>query len=170
MSETAPPRPKVVRPVTSEPEKQAPRPVDQQVPFLLDFFPLQEAKQTRLSKFFEALKEGRLTTTRCPSGHVTWPPRVVCPQCHAEDLTWVDLPGTGRIYAFSAVLGGAPLGFERDLPFVVGLVDLEGASMRLFGRIVGTAWTECHVGQPVQVETYELSDGRWFYRFRTVGR
>ncbi len=171
MTDTVPPRPKpVARAAPAPPAASPPPPVDQRLPFLLDFYPLQDAKQTRLSPFFDALKKGRLTTTRCPSGHVTWPPRVVCPQCHSEALLWVDLPGRGRIYAFSAVLAGAPLGFESELPFVVGLVDLEGTGIRLFGRIVGTPWTECRVGQSVEVETYELEDGRAFYRFRTTGR
>jgi uncharacterized OB-fold protein len=169
MAETTPARtePAVARAASAKEEVSA---VDERLPFLLDFYPLQDAKQTRLSKFFEALKEGRLTTTRCPAGHTPWPPRVVCPTCHSEELTWVDLPREGRIYAFSAVLGGAPLGFEAELPFVVGLVDLSGSPLRLFGRIAGTPWNECHVGQSVRVETYELADGRAFYRFRTVGR
>lgn len=171
MSETAPPRTKSPAPAAKPaPPKEEKPSVDQRLPFLLDFYPLQDAKQTRLSPFFDALRAGRLTTTKCPAGHVTWPPRVVCPHCHSEELAWVDLPNHGRIYAFSAVLAGAPMGFEAELPFVVGLVDLDGASLRLFGRIVGTPWNECRVGQAVTVETYDLPDGRAFYRFRTSGR
>jgi len=80
----------------------------------------------------------------------------------------VDLPGRGTIYAFSAVLGGAPLGMEDEVPFAVGLVDLEGASLRLFGRIEGRPWTELTIGQSVRVEPYDIGDGRYFYRFRAV--
>ncbi|MGI0132442.1 MAG: Zn-ribbon domain-containing OB-fold protein, partial [Thermoplasmata archaeon] len=80
-------------------------------PFLLDFYPLEGPSHTRLSAFFDHLRSGRLTTTRCSKdGTLTWPPRVVCPTCHAEVLEWIDLPMTGTIYAFSAVLAGAPLG------------------------------------------------------------
>jgi uncharacterized protein len=137
-------------------------------PFLLDFFPLEEAKQTRLSPFFDHLRAGRLTTTKCRrDGRVSWPPRVVCPDCHASELDWVDLPTAGRIYAFSAVLMGAPLGMEADVPFVVGLVEMDGVPFRLFGRIVGTPWESCRIGLPVRAEPYELGDGRVFYRFRT---
>ena len=140
------------------------------VPFLLDFYPLEEAKFTRLSRFFEALRAGRLTTTKCAKDGVAWPPRAVCPKCHTQELEWVDLPSKGHLYAFSAVLAGAPSGMESEVPFVVGLVDLEGSPLRLFGRIVGAPWTECRVGQPVTVETYQIPDGRSFYRFRTSGR
>lgn len=83
-------------------------------------------------------------------------------------MEWVDLPDSGRLYAFSAVLGGAPLGMESDVPFAVGLVDLDGAPLRLFGRIEGRPWTELSVGDPVEVEPYATPDGRWFYRFRAA--
>jgi uncharacterized OB-fold protein len=139
-------------------------------PFLLDFFPLEDATQTRLSPFYDHLRAGRLTTTKCrKDGKMSWPPRVVCPDCHTSDLDWVDLPTEGRLYAFSAVLVGAPLGMEAEVPFVVGLVEMDGVPFRLFGRIVGTKWDECRIGQKVRPEPYDLGDGRYFYRFRTLG-
>lgn len=141
----------------------------EKLPFLLDFFPLESADQTRIHPFFERLREGRLSTTRCrKDGELHWPPRTVCPTCHSEDLEWVDLPESGHLYAFSAVLAGAPLGLEADVPFAVGLVDLAGAPLRLFGRIEGRPWTELRIGQRVRVEPYALADGRMFYRFRAV--
>lgn len=147
----------------------APRSESTPVPFLLDFYPLEEPKFTRLAPFYEHLRKGRFTTTRCRrDGNILWPPRVVCPTCHTEELEWIDLPQTGHVYAFSAVLAGAPLGMESEVPFVVGLVDLEGAPLRLFGRIDGMAWTECRVGMPVRVEVVAAPEDRVFYRFRAV--
>lgn len=138
-------------------------------PFLLDFFPLEGPEQTRLSRFYDRLREGRLSTTRClVDRELLWPPRTACPKCHREELEWVDLPEGGRIYAFSAVLGGAPMGMEADVPFAVGLVDLDGVPLRLFGRIDGRPWTALHVGDRVRVESFELGDGRVFYRFRAA--
>jgi uncharacterized protein len=155
----------------SEPKKEKTSPgASAPGPFLLDFYPLEDEKSTQLSQFYEALKTGRLTTTRCAKDGVVWPPRLVCPKCHSSELTWTDLPLKGWLYAFSAVLVGAPAGMESDVPFVVGLVILDGSPLRLFGRIVGSPWTECRIGQPVSVETYSIPDGRWFYRFRTTGR
>lgn len=144
-----------------------PEPPFERPPVLLDFYPMEEPQQTRLSRFFEELRLGRLMTTRCPrDGSLSWPPRVVCPKCHSEDLEWVELPKQGSVYAFSAVLAGAPLGMESDVPFVVGLVDLPGVGLRLFGRIVGRTWDRCSIGMPVTAETFDLPDGRVFYRFR----
>jgi len=136
-------------------------------PFLLDFFPLESDRDTRVARFYARLREGHLSTTRCPKDNLLlWPPRTACPRCHTEELEWVDLPDRGRIYAFSAVLAGAPLGMEDDVPFSVGLVDLEGAALRLFGRIEGKPWNALTIGEAVRVEPYTIDDGRVFYRFR----
>jgi uncharacterized OB-fold protein len=144
-------------------------PPPERPPFLLDFYPLQEPTQTGLSKFYEALREGRLTTTRCPrDGSIAWPPRTVCPKCHHNALEWIDLPRSGTLYAFSAVLAGAPLGMEADVPFAVGLVDLDGAPLRLFGRLAGRPWSELTIGDHVEFEPFDLPDGRVFYRFRAT--
>jgi len=151
-------------------ELKAPRESERRTgvpPFLLDFFPLEGPEQTRLSAFYAALAEGRLITTRCPADRsVHWPPRVACPTCHREALEWFDLPTEGTIYAFSTVLVGAPLGMEADLPFGVGLVDLDGAPLRLFTRLAGPAVPGPTIGERVRFEPFRLPDGRWFYRFR----
>jgi uncharacterized protein len=169
----APPtaEPATAPPTTTEagPSGKPPKTLPSSVPFLLDYFPLESVEQTRLARFFERLRQGRLSTTQCPVDHTLhWPPRVACPQCHSDRLDWVDLPEGGRIYAFSAVLAGAPLGMEADVPFVVGLVDLEGVPLRIFGRIEGATWQECRIGQAVHVEGFSTADGRVFYRFRVV--
>jgi len=172
-------RPSVVLPVVPEgPEVPAPPPpppttkrkrAAEPRPFLLDFFPVETEAGTRLARFFDRLREGRLSTTRCARDDLLlWPPRTACPRCHTEELEWVDLPDRGRLYAFSAVLVGAPLGMEKDVPFSVGLVDLEGAPLRLFGRIEGRPWNELEIGAAVRVESYETDDGRVYYRFRAT--
>ena len=137
------------------------------IPTLLDFHPLEDPRFTEIAAFFDRLRAGRFSTTRCRrDGRLLWPPRTVCPECHRSELEWVDLPRHGRIYAFSAVLAGAPLGMEEAVPFAVGLVDLDGVPLRLFGRIEGRPWTELAIGAEVDVEGFDLPDGRIFYRFR----
>ncbi len=152
-------------PPTSPPATGPP----ERLPYLLDLYPVESSTQTRLTPFFEALQRGRFTTTRCrKDGKLLWPPRVVCPICHTAELEWVDLPSTGRIYAFSAILAGAPVGQEGDLPRVVGLVEMDGSPLRLFGRLLGIDWRECRIGLPVRVEPITLPDGRTFYAFRVI--
>lgn len=139
------------------------------LPYLLDLYPSESPAQTRLAPFFDGLRAGRFLSTRCrKDGRVLWPPRIVCPTCHTSDLEWVDLPQAGRIYAFSAVLAGAPSGLEADLPRVVGLVELDGSPLRIFGRIQGIEWPACRIGMRVRIEPFALPDGRAYYAFRVV--
>jgi len=164
----APPPPPEPRPPEPRPSG-APAKSTERRPFLLDFFPLETPDQTRLHRFYDRLREGRLSTTRCRrDGSLHWPPRTACPTCRTEELEWVDLPEGGHIYAFSAVLAGAPLGMESEVPFTVGLVDLDGTPLRLFGRIEGRPWNELRIGAPVRTEAYDIGDGRMFYRFRAI--
>lgn len=142
-----------------------------EMPYLLDFYPLQSEDHTRIHPFFKNLKDGRLTTTRCKScGELLWQPRVVCSKCLSEDLQWVDLPTEGIVYAFTAMLRGPPLGMESDVPFVMGLVELDcrWRKLRLLARIDGAAHETLKIGDRVRLKIIDLPDGRVFYRFATV--
>ncbi len=137
------------------------------VPYLLDFYPLQDEGHTRIYPFFRHLKEGRLTTTRCKAcGEILWQPRVVCPHCNADEMDWIDLPQEGELHAFTAVLAGAPKGMEDDVPFVVGIVRLRGTDLSVLARIDGATYEELEIGQRVTLKVEELEDGRFWFRFR----
>ncbi len=138
------------------------------LPHMLDFYPLEDEKNTRISQFFKSLKEGRLTTTKCVQcGALLWPPRVVCSTCMSEKLEWVELDVEGELYAFTEVKAGAPLGFEEDVPFCVGLVRING--LLLSTRIDDAKYGDLKIGDRMRLKIVELSDGRVFYRFRRSG-
>ncbi len=140
---------------------------ERRVPYLLDFYPLQGEDHTRIHPFFTHLKEGRLTTTQCKAcGEILWQPRVVCPHCNADEMDWVDLPKEGKIHAFTQVLAGAPLGMEREVPFVIGIVELKGTDLRVLARIDGASYEEFEIGQSVNLKVQSLQDGRVWFRFQ----
>jgi len=134
------------------------------LPFMLDFYPLQDEKNTRISQFFKNLKEGRLTTTKCKEcGKLLWPPRIVCPECLSESLEWVDLGVEGELYAFTEIRLGAPLGFVEDVPFCVGIVRIGG--LLISARIDDAKYEDLEIGDRVRLKIVELPDTRIFYRF-----
>lgn len=136
------------------------------VRFAFDFYPLQSPEHTRIHAFFENLKQGRLTTTKCGKcGTVLWQPRVVCPKCNHDGMEWMDLPRTGRIFAFTAVYAGAPLGFEKDVPFVVAVIELDGVPLKVVARIDDATYEDLHIGDPVALKVIDLADGRVWFRF-----
>lgn len=139
-----------------------------ELPRLLDFYELQTAEHTRIHEFYANLREGRLTTTQCTDcDDLHFPPRVVCPACHGDDLEYVDLPEVGELFAFSTVRAGAPLGMEDEVPFVTGIVDL--GDVTLSARIDGAGYDDLAIGDPVELTVVEI-DGpadheRVFFRF-----
>jgi len=140
------------------------RPEQIKLPFMLDFYPLQDEKYTKINQFFKNLKEGRLTTTKCKNcGKLLWPPRIVCSECLSDELEWVDLGTEGELYGFTEVRLGAPLGFVQDAPFCVGFVKIGG--LLISARIDDAKYKDLKIGDKVGLKVVELEDGRGFYRF-----
>lgn len=141
-----------------------------ELPRLLDFYEMQSAENTRIHEFYERLGKGSLSTTQCVDcDALHFPPRVVCPECTSDDLEYVSLPHEGTLYAFSAVRGSAPIGMAEDVPFVTGVVELDGADVRLSARIDGADYDDLAIGDRVRLVIVDI-DGptdqdRVFYRF-----
>lgn len=143
------------------------RPENIKLPHMLDFYPLEDEKNTRISQFFKNLKEGHLTTTKCKEcSELLWPPRVVCSGCLSDELEWVDLGVEGELYAFTEMRAGAPLGFAQDVPFCIGMVKIGG--LLISARIDNAKYEDLKIGEKVQLKIVELEDERVFYRFRRI--
>ena len=57
----------------------------------MDLYPQESREFNRIYPFYEHLRQGRFTTTRCKGcGHEAFPPRVICPNCLSEDLEWIE--------------------------------------------------------------------------------
>ena len=140
------------------------RPETVKLPFMLDYYPLEDSRATQISQFFQNLKKGQLTTTKCKKcAQLLWPPRIVCPNCLSNELEWIDLGIEGELYAFTEVRVGAPLGFVQDIPFCVGLVKIGG--LLISSRIDNAKYDQLKIGDKVWLKVVELEDGRVFYRF-----
>jgi len=100
------------------------------IPFLegkysptLDIWPLECKEFNRTYLFYEHLKAGRFTTTRCiKCGHVAYPPRIICPKCYSEELEWIDLPTRGTVITFVEKVAGVPICFTP--PVIDAWIDL----------------------------------------------
>jgi uncharacterized OB-fold protein len=141
-------------------------PVAKDEHYAFDFYPLQSEDHTRIFPFFDHLREGRLTTTKCRKcGAVLWQPRVVCSHCGHNELEWVDLPTAGTIFAHTAVILGAPAGLEKDVPFVVAVIQLEDSEHKVIARVDDATYEDLQIGDPVTMKVIELEDGRVWFRF-----
>ena len=104
--------------------------------------------------FWEFCKQHELRAQRCTAcGAFRWPPRSFCPKCCSAECEWVRLSGRGSVYSFSVVHHAVVQAFADDVPYVVALVTLDGASDQapLLSNIVDCPWDVVRVGMPVQV-------------------
>lgn len=119
--------------------------------------------------FWEALAQGRLTTTRGRrSGRLTFPPKPFCPHDWDDAVEWVELSGRGTLYS-QTVIHAAPAVFAHEAPLRNGIVDLE-EGLRVAARIVSRNGSDAPVPLDSAVECVVLRyvDGPLF-GFRPAG-
>lgn len=108
--------------------------------------------------------------TRC--GTITFPKRMVCPNCVKEDsMVETSLSKRGRLYSFS-VNQMAPEGFKA--PYITGKIDLP-EKVRVFSVIAGCEPKEdaLEIGMEMEIVFESLTkdkDGRDLigYKFRPI--
>jgi hypothetical protein len=110
--------------------------------------------------FWDALADGRLTTTRCAAcGAIGFPPRPVCRACWGRAMRWETLAPHGTLYSFTRV-HVVPGAFAADAPYAIGIVDLQSGP-RLMCRLVGPVGPDALDG-PVGMVVLRYRDGPLF--------
>ena len=96
-------------------------------------------------EFYRRLAEGRPATTRCEScARTGFPPRLRCSGCGGRQ-SWVELPGQGRLYAFTT----QETALRFRAPAVLALAELGEV---VVPGIALAAYSELRIGQEVSVE------------------
>jgi uncharacterized OB-fold protein len=157
-------------PVDDPPRETVTLPDSVAFPRLLDFYERQDAAHTGIHPFYDHLRDGRLTTTVCDDcASVHFPPRIVCPACTSDALSYTSLPHRGELHSFTEVRGPTPIGMD-DAPFVVGVVDL--GPVRLSARIDDADYGALAIGDTVRLKVVTIEGpgdaSRVFYRFVPV--
>lgn len=110
--------------------------------------------------FWRALGEGRFVTTRCAScGRLSFPPKPFCPHCWHERVEWAPLSPAGTVYS-STVIHAAPAVFRHEIPYRVGIVDLDDG-VRIATRLLGVK-DGFGVGKRAEIVVLQHEDGPLF--------
>ena len=129
-------------------------------------YPWDLPKYNKTAKFFAALKEGGIETTKCKTcGTVQWPPRSICSSCLSEDLDWVELTQNGELVAFSQANVGLE-DFEKA-PVTVAVVRLDDG-LRLLTRIEGAPFDSLRSGLKVRLSKASLVKGKPYWTFSVI--
>jgi uncharacterized protein len=118
--------------------------------------------------FWEALRRGQLRLQRCTAcGHFNQPPQIICPRCHGRALEWTPVANTGTLYSYTIVHRPPMAAFKADVPYGVGLVDVDGTDTRLLTNILGPV-KDLHVGMRVELVFEPASDEITLFKFRPL--
>jgi len=127
--------------------------------------PLPPFEDAAAARFYELLRGRRLAFPRCDGCARTFvPPRARCPRCFSVELSWIDAPTRGTLYAFTR----QPFGLRFVKPEVIGIVELQlDGPARLLTRI-DAPFAELAVGMPVALDFLEPEPGVVLHQFRPV--
>jgi uncharacterized OB-fold protein len=120
------------------------------------------------SEFWGSCKKHQLLVQRCDSCHsYRYPPGPICPKCLSLDATWTKISGRGEVYTFCIARVPLRPGFEPDIPYTVGVIDLE-EGVRMVSNIVDCRPEDIKIGMKVMVTFDDVTDEITLPKFRPV--
>ncbi len=118
------------------------------------------------TSYEQFLNERKIMGSKCKKcGALSLPPRPICISCFGREMEWVQLQGTGKLIAFTSIVVAPPYmvkeGFDRNHPYVVGVVELD-EGVKAVARIVGADAKkpeQIRIGTPLKEEFLEKGVG-----------
>jgi len=99
----------------------------------------------------EIPQRSRLEAARCTScGAISFPPRLICPQCRSRRFEAVTLKEEGKILAYTVTRVG-PSQFADQTPYAVGVIELDDG-VRILTQITDCDFDQLAPGQRVRLE------------------
>jgi len=93
----------------------------------------------------------RMEAGKCKKcGKICFPHRLVCPVCGHREFEDVKLADHGKVKTFT-VIDVAPTGFEDEVPYAIGVVELADG-VRTMMQIVDCNADEIKIDMPVKIE------------------
>lgn len=119
-------------------------------------------------RFWEAVDRGSFEIQQCDDcGAWIFYPRVLCPSCWSENLTWREASGRGTLRTYSTVERPGHPGWAPAAPYVVALVTLEEGPTMLTLLIHDRNGQAPALGSAVAFSPTEIS-GRRLPTFQTT--
>ena len=106
---------------------------------------------TKVSEFANYLKDGYLMGSKCKKcGMESFPPRADCSRCLSGEFEYTEFSGKAKLLTYT-IIHSAPTGFENNVPYAIGVVDLEetGRLLAWFGKTISDE--EIKIGMEIQV-------------------
>ena len=117
-------------------------------------------------EFWAGSKRHQLRFQKCQScGHIRGRASLFCPICLGRESEWIVSKGKGRVYTYAVYHVAYHPGFEKELPYVVAIVELEEGP-RILTNIVGCQPDEVRCEMPVEVTWEDITEEISLPKFR----
>lgn len=124
-----------------------------------------------LAPYWEFTGRGLLCIQRCRScGSFRWPPRSICASCLSFDHEWLPMSGEGSLYSWTIIARSRLTDFAASVPYVVGVIALDGALVRVIGQVLTGATTKLSPGTRLKVTFDQRVPGRVVPRWELADR
>lgn len=118
--------------------------------------------------FWNAANEGVFLIQSCPDcGKKQYHYRALCSHCWSDRIEDFPSSGRGTVWTFSVVYRNNTPGYTEKVPYVVGLVELEGG-VKVVTNIVGADPESVTFGTPVEVVFERSASGQNIPLFKVV--
>ncbi|MEM2035924.1 MAG: Zn-ribbon domain-containing OB-fold protein, partial [Candidatus Caldarchaeum sp.] len=105
---------------------------------------------SRVKKFFDGLKDGKVFATKCPVKNVFYfPPQVDCPLCMDENVEWVEIKGNGTLLTYT-IISVKPASYLHYPDYVVAIAKMDEGFNVLSWMTVDDP-SKIKVGMPVKL-------------------
>jgi uncharacterized OB-fold protein len=105
----------------------------------------------------EIPERSRLEGSKCTKcGNIIYPQRARCVKCGSSSIALYQLPEKGKLLSFT-VVRSPPRGFEKTMPFVLGIIELEDGT-KLTTQITDVLPGEVAIGMPVEAVFRKISE------------
>ena len=114
---------------------------------------------------WEGAREHRFMIQQCNAcGHKWFPPMAICNVCLADDISWVDAKGTGKVHSFIVYHQAWLPGWLKVTPYNVAIIELDEGP-RFINNIVGIENDDIKVDMPVRVVFEDVAPDTTIPRF-----
>jgi uncharacterized protein len=101
--------------------------------------------------FWRAARNHQLVLQRCDNcSKIIFYPRVACPNCLSSNISWFEASGRGTVYSYTIIWRAAAKVFEKDIPYVYAIIELEEGA-RMISNIINMKGSKPTIGMKVKV-------------------
>lgn len=119
---------------------------------------------SRISNFWDGLKEGKVYSTTCQKcGKLHFPPVADCGNCGSTSIEWTELGGVGKIVTFTQVFV-KPASFQKEPDYIIAIAKLDDG-VKALAWLTGAKREDVQVGMKVKLVSKVISERRVSYEF-----